>query len=163
MHIPTHIPENRGFALLVAIIFTAVVLSVSLALLNVSYKQILLTSTARQSQYAFYNADSALECALELDQKGPSGSSVFDYTAEPAGTNLSPIQCEGQTFNYTASAQGSSPRTTTFSIPCAGGSTNASVVVTKTSSGGTNMYSNGFNNCNTNDPYGVERGIKANY
>lgn len=60
---------QRGFALLVAVIFMSVMLSFGLALGSLSYKQQVLASSAIQSQYAFYAADSALECALYEDQQ----------------------------------------------------------------------------------------------
>lgn len=47
----------------------SVMLSLGLALGSLSYKQQVLASSAIQSQYAFYAADSALECALHADQQ----------------------------------------------------------------------------------------------
>ncbi len=52
--------SQRGFALIIAIILTSVVLTMAEALLDVAYKQVLLSSAAKNSQYAFYNADSGL-------------------------------------------------------------------------------------------------------
>ncbi len=155
--------SSRGFALLVAIIFTAVILAVSLALLDISYKQILLASAAKQSQYAFYNADSALECALEQDSFVPSGQTPrFDFTSGATSGNFT---CEGQNITYFYPTNGGNPRTGTFNVTCNATATtyNAQVVVYKLPTGATYFYSNGFNNCNTNDPFRVERGIKASY
>ena len=67
---------QRGFTLLVAVILASVALSLGLILLDISYKQVVLASSARQSQSAFYNADSAMECALYWDQQFDS----FAYT-----------------------------------------------------------------------------------
>lgn len=64
---PVH--SQRGFALLVAVIFMSVMLALGLALGSVAYKQQVLASSAIDSQYAFYAADSALECALYADQQ----------------------------------------------------------------------------------------------
>lgn len=61
--------KKRGFALLIAVIFMSVMLSFGLALGSLGYKQQVLASSAIQSQYAFYVADSALECALYADQQ----------------------------------------------------------------------------------------------
>ena len=155
--------SERGFALLVAIIFTAVILAVSLALLDVSYKQVLLASSARQSQYAFYNADSALECALEQDSFVPAGQTPrFDYTN---GATSGTFTCERQSISYTYPVASNGSRQTTFNVTCNGTAStyNATVTVYKLSTGATNFYSNGFNNCNASDPYRVERGIKAFY
>ncbi len=143
-------------------IFVAVILSVGLALSNVAFKQVILASTATQSQYAFYSADSAMECALEQDQT----NDTFDYNTEAVGTVSNAFYCEGQAVSYTASAASNGTRTTTFSIPCTGGGSSAVVTIYKTPNAvlptpKTDMYANGFNNCNTNDPQRLERGIRS--
>jgi len=67
---------QRGFTLLIAVIFMSVMLSFGLALGSLGYKQQVLASNAIASQYAFYVADTALECALYADQQ----LGLFDYT-----------------------------------------------------------------------------------
>mgnify|MGYP001560454181 CR=1 FL=1 len=61
--------KQRGFALFVAVIFMSVMLTFGLALGSLGYKQQVLASAAIESQYAFYAADAALECALHADQQ----------------------------------------------------------------------------------------------
>lgn len=156
----------RGFTLLIAIILTSIILSVGIALTDISYKQIELAATARQSQYAFYNADSALECALYYDS-----IDQFDYTNEPVGSNPTissgQLSCEGQTFNYYGAADTGNGRSTTWIVPCAGDNTtgdgSASVTVVKKSSGQTGFYANGFNVCTALSSTRVERGEEAQY
>jgi len=60
---------KKGFALLVSVIFMSVMLSFGLTLASLAYKQQVLASSAIESQYAFYAADSAMECALYADQQ----------------------------------------------------------------------------------------------
>jgi hypothetical protein len=149
----------RAFTLLITMILVSVILSVSFALLDIAYKQVYLTSISTQSQVAFYNADSGLECALYWDQQ----QDEFDFSSEPlSGT----ISCEGQTIGFAAGA-GVTARTTTFTIPCAGdgasGDGNASIIIYKQPTGATAMYSNGFNTCKAADPRRVERGLKTSY
>jgi len=67
--------KKRGFALLVAVVFMSVMLAFGLALASLAYKQQVIASSAIQSQYAFYAADAALECALYYDQQ----EQTFDY------------------------------------------------------------------------------------
>ncbi|MBU6491040.1 hypothetical protein KGQ25_02730 [Patescibacteria group bacterium] len=62
-------PVSRGFTLLIALIFMSVMLTMGLALGSLGYKQQVLASSAVESQYAFYAADAALECALYADQQ----------------------------------------------------------------------------------------------
>ena len=156
------IPEPRGFTLVISLILTTVVLSVGMALTDIAVKQLQLSSSARNSQIAFYNADSALECALYYDQK----INAFYYNESQ---NIS-ISCNGVALssfsslsNY-AETQSGAVRTTTFSTPCADGSgVTANITILKRSSGVTDIYSNGYNTCISSDPNRIERGLKISY
>jgi Tfp pilus assembly protein PilX len=86
--------NNRGFALLIAVIFMSVMLAFGLALASLSYKQQVLASSAIQSQYAFYAADAGLECALYADQK----QQLFQYSATT--TPAPKIRCDGADASY---------------------------------------------------------------
>jgi Tfp pilus assembly protein PilX len=91
--------RERGFTLLIAVIFMSVMLSFGLALGALAYKQQVLASSAIESQYAFYAADAALECALYEDQQ----LSRFTYNAsEPASIpgNAPSMTCDGQSPTY---------------------------------------------------------------
>jgi Tfp pilus assembly protein PilE len=151
---------HKGFTLLIAVVLSTVSLSVALALINVSYKQIVLALTARSSQYAFYNADATIECALYYDQKENS----FDFTSPDAS-----ITCEGQTLNFSTSPNSSvvagGIRTTTLTLPCAGGGEKGSIVVYKYSSGvpSTKIYVSGYSTCSATDNRRVERGLSVSY
>jgi hypothetical protein len=68
--------KKNGFALIIAVIFMTVMLTLGLAMSSLGYKQELLASTATESQYAFYAADAALECVLFVDQKSFSSYSI---------------------------------------------------------------------------------------
>lgn len=148
--------QNAGFTLLITLILTSVTLALGVALLDVAVKQIVLSANARQSQYAFYNADSALECALYWDQR----FNAFAYDAPLPGNS---IACDQQQVGSYASSISGSRRTTTFTTTCTDGGTKASVTIYKESSGQTNLYANGFSSCSLTDPRRVERGIKARY
>ena len=153
------IQGNRGFTLLIAIILSTVALVVGLALADVAYKQVVLSSTARNSQIAFYRADSAMECALYWDQQFASFSNA---------TSPMVIQCENRNITVTKSAFGES-LISTFDVPCATGGRSASVTVYKQGTGvcapgkKTCIYVSGFNSCSTTDPNRFERGLKVKY
>jgi Tfp pilus assembly protein PilX len=70
---------SRGFALLIAVIFMSVMLTLGLALGSLGYKQEILASAAIESQYAFYAADAAIECTSYADQQ----QNIFAYTNYP--------------------------------------------------------------------------------
>lgn len=84
--------SQRGFALLIAVIFMSVMLTLGLQLASVGYKQTVLSRSLINSQYAFYAADSALECALYADQH----DNLFAYPATDPSSPPSPsMTCGG--------------------------------------------------------------------
>ncbi len=90
---------SRGFTLLIAVIFMAVVLAIGLALGSLGYKQAVLASSALESQYAFYAADAGLECALRADeQDGSFAPSNFN----PVNPNSNSISCGGTAYTLTS-------------------------------------------------------------
>ncbi len=57
-------PKNSGFALFYAVLLSSVVLTVSLSLFNITYRQLVISSTVNDSQTALYIADSVRSCVL---------------------------------------------------------------------------------------------------
>lgn len=57
----------RGFTLFYAVLVSSLLLAIGLAILNITFKEFVLSSGARDSETAFYAADTALECALYWD------------------------------------------------------------------------------------------------
>jgi hypothetical protein len=100
-----HISKRKGYTLLFAVIVSVLVLSIAAFILSISRKEAILSSSARDSVYAFYSADSALECVVEnLDKLS---------VQVPPPT----ISCGGTTINlHPDSGNGSSAGTTTFSM-----------------------------------------------
>lgn len=58
---------QRGFTLLLAALVSSIVLAVGAAIFGIAQKQVLLSAIGRDSQFAFYAADTAAECALYWD------------------------------------------------------------------------------------------------
>lgn len=83
--------NDKGFALLIAVIFMSVMLTFGLSLGALGYKQQVLASSAIGSQYAFYAADAALECVLYADQQ----QNLFDYASHDGSTPPSLATCDG--------------------------------------------------------------------
>jgi len=156
---------QRGFALLISIIFMSVMLSFGLALGSLAYKQQVLASNAVESQYAFYVADAALECALYADQQ----QNIFAYTAiapssAPTLVCGTDVQAPG-TFSHTASAW-----TVTTRLSLDGGKRCADITIIKpaVTSTMTYLFSQGYDvSCATvNSPNGarfVSRGLSIHY
>lgn len=149
--------KQKGFTLLIAVVLASVVLAIGLALLDIAYKQITLAATARNSQFAFYAADGALECALYYDQQ-------LGHFPRPPGTPLpSSITCQGQSGISVTVSNTAATSTSSFSIPCPGGSPQSSAQIAKASNGLTIIYAYGYNNCNASDTRRVERGLRVVY
>ena len=62
-----HTRGQRGFTLLLAALVSSIVLAVGAAIFGIAQKQVLLSAIGRDSQFAFYAADTAAECALYWD------------------------------------------------------------------------------------------------
>ena len=91
---------NNGYTLLFAVITAVLVLSVTSFILGVSRKQYILTSTAKDSNIAFYNADSGVECVFQ------SFNENFDLSAGGAFT------CNNQNYTIPAMPIGETNSTT---------------------------------------------------
>ncbi len=63
----------KGFVALFAVLITSIILALTIGLANTSYKESTLASSAKSGNYAFYAADSGIECGLYADALG-----VFD-------------------------------------------------------------------------------------
>lgn len=85
------IKKDRGFTLFIALIVTSILLMVGFSIGNIILKQIQLSTAGRESQIAFYAADSAGECALYLDRKDSDGNSVIDI-AFGTSTDLAAVE-----------------------------------------------------------------------
>lgn len=156
----THHKNSRGFALLVAVIFMSVMLSLGLTLASLGYKQVLLASSSTESHYAFYAADAALECALYADQK----QNLF---AAPRGG--SPLSCNGTTFTVATSTGGGRliSRISNVSIGTGATARCANITVYKPlGSGSSYLFAEGYNvPCAqvSSNPRVSARGIFATY
>ena len=82
--------RSRGVALLMAVIFTSVVLALSLLIGNLAYKQAIISNTASGAVKAFYAADAALECVLYADQQQGllDGTQGVSTTCGPVTMNI---------------------------------------------------------------------------
>lgn len=162
--------ENKGFALIVAVVLSGVAAAVTITLTTLAYKNLMLSSTAKESQYAFYAADSALECALYWDN---GAHNVFKYAASPTSVTIHcPIGVDSATA---VTLVGSSPDSNTTEYRSGWFTVNgthcARITIYKDSpsSPATKLYADGVNkSCNdfsgsSGTSRAVERGLKASY
>jgi hypothetical protein len=87
--------QKRGFTVFFAVLVSSLALAIGLAIYDLLIRELALSQTAEQSQYAIYAADMGAECALYWDSKyGGSGSAFGTTSASTWGT--SPLSCNGQ-------------------------------------------------------------------
>jgi Tfp pilus assembly protein PilX len=94
---------NKGYTLLFAVIVSVLVLSIAAFILSVSRKQAILSSSARDSIYAFYAADSGLECAIEHIGKlsDPTDNSTgYDITCGGGTEHVAKASTQVNGFSY---------------------------------------------------------------
>ncbi|MDP3958446.1 MAG: hypothetical protein Q8Q36_03230 [bacterium] len=146
----------RGFILPFAVLLSGILLAIGLAVFNLILKQSILASSGRESQFAFYAADSGAECALFWDAKQgifptSSDSALYGGAASCGGVSIMPFDSVVRT---------GSAATTTFDIDTA---THCVIVTVAKFGESTKIESEGFNTCNTADPRRVERAIRIVY
>jgi hypothetical protein len=156
--------SRRGFTLLIAVLVSSILVALGSAIFDLVSKEVLLSSSGRESQFAFYAADSGIECALYWDTKDDAFS-----TSSPA----TQVSCGGETVDLTKTYDpnpvdnpGHPRETTTFSFSFDGSVSEpcADVKVTKnyypTAS---TLESYGHNTCVLTDPLRLERAIRVTY
>ena len=148
----------RGFTLLMSVLISGILLSLGVAIFNIVSKEIVLTSAGRESQFAFYAADSGVECGLYWDSKQNAFSTSSPQQPQCAGAAVT---------NYEVSYDAPSDTyTTTFSFSL-GANTTAPctdvTVVRQNSPTRTTLTAAGYNTCVTTNPRRIERSIRVQY
>jgi hypothetical protein len=154
-----------GYLMLFAVVLSSIVLAIGLGIVNIVNKGIILASSGRSSQFAFYAADTGIECALYWDRTHAGfGTTVFP-TSTDSVIPTSGVTCvtEDIASTWTISNQTGTTANTTFDLALNNG-TCTTVVIKKTESGFvTTMESLGYNTCNTQSPRRIERAIRVKY
>ena len=150
--------DQRGFTLLVSIVVMGTILLVATGIVNLAVRQALISASGRESQLAFYAADSGIECALYWDVQNPSGISAF------ATSTSSSITCNG--ILATVGGGGNSNPTSIFSFTLTPDPYCVTAAVTKVYFGSvlrTTIESKGYNTCDLSNPRRVERAVRTTY
>ena len=111
-----HIMPKNGFAVLFAVMLASFLITLGISIFSISLREIQITTAVRDSQIAYYVADSARECALYWEVK--KGAFPICFDASCASTVTAPISCNGNpinlVFNKINSSTTYSAATTTF-------------------------------------------------
>ncbi len=151
-------PTSAGFTLFIALVVMGTLLLIAAGIVSLATRQALISASGRESQHAFYAADTGVECALYWDVKNPTGISAF------ATSTSSNITCASTPA--TVGGGGDSNPTSIFSFTLTPGPYCATVKVTKVYLGSvlrTTIESKGYNTCDLSNPRRVERAVRAIY
>lgn len=145
--------HTRGFTLFIAVLLGSLMLAIGFSIFNLAFKELLLSSSSRDSQVAFYAADTGLECALYYDQD----QGAFQ-TTQGAGV---PINCAGLNV-VAAKTSASDPHTWSFTLDTAGLCTFVEVQKS-VANNRTTIRAFGYNTCDNTDERRTERGLRVTY
>jgi Tfp pilus assembly protein PilX len=174
---------KKGFTLFIALIVSSILLAIGFSLGNIILKQIQLSTAGRESQIAFYAADSASECALYWDRKDATGNSVIDVAFGTSTSALpSYMKCgsgtDGQGTVHVASKiidEATNSATTTFYVDYKNltgyGYDSCAKVTVGRNGDNTSIDARGYNAgynttsevCDITNPRTVERGLLLLY
>lgn len=150
--------RKKGFTLFIAIVVMGALLLISTSIVNIAVKQSLIANSGKESQVAFYAADTGMECALFWDVKNSSGQSAF------ATSTGSTIYCNRDSSNQSNQwVVGGSSVSTINRIDFLPDPYCAIVTVTKNGDGTTVIESRGYNTCAGSSSRRVERAVRATY
>ena len=170
---------RRGFTLLFSVLISTIVLAIGAAIFNITIKQLKLSAVGRESQFAFYAADTGAECAIYWDLKN-NGASLSAFLPNPdPGGSVEPINrdivCSNTSLPKANRTRvncepysGSGVCTDTFTYQIVAGSLTelacVQVKVTKQDvTYDTIIESRGYNTCDVSDPRRVERAVRVRY
>lgn len=97
----------KGFTIFFAVLVSSLALAIGLAIYDLLIRELELSKTATESQYAIYAADTGAECALYWDSKAPPLNGFPSVFATSSGNgNASPpssgVWCNDQDIAATA-------------------------------------------------------------
>ncbi|MEY2672023.1 MAG: hypothetical protein RL687_440 [Candidatus Parcubacteria bacterium] len=148
--------SQKGYAILYTVVIISIIMTISIGLSNAVNKQLILSSVARDSQSAFYQADTAIECALLIQ---------FTYAPYVTDDNFDcGLKTDGTGITLTAIEDSASPgvfRIKDDSItsgPCF-----EIYVDERTPSPNKLIRASGYNECNPTSPKRVERSFEVRY
>ena len=162
--------------MLFAVLVSSVLLSIGLSIFNLTIKELSLSSSGRESQFAFYAADSGAECALYWDFKGQD---IFATSSSSRSPSPASPDCAGATINvnpYTSDFSSAKTRFA-FEIPntflgvqanycvqvLVSKAVNNNIITTTIDSRGYNTGAVSADVCQSSDLNRVERALQIRY
>lgn len=153
-----HKLSSRGFTIIFAVLIGSIFLFLGIFIAHVSLKEIVLSSAGKQSETAFFAADTGTECALYWDFR--VGGTFPKSSSESV---RSPITCSGASVAVALETSNATAATSTFTLNFSPAGC-VFVRVGKTVFGSTVIESRGRNECTSGvNPSRVERALRVRY
>ncbi len=153
--------KNGGYAILFAVVVVSVISIIAVGLSNSTFKQLILSSVARDSQTSFFESDTATECALYADAvlNLTSGTPSpwlcgVDANGRNYSFDISPLSSGGNGYEVRPSAPDASP-CFEFGVE--------KLIPVNPGDPSTKVRGRGYNSCDKNSPKTVEREIQVTY
>ena len=153
-----NIKKNKGFVILFSVVLSSAIFALALGVASISFKEIKFGTITKETNSAFFAADTGAECALYHD-----GGAINRFISPDlggqiacAGTNITPVfsgDTNAWAYNFTIINLGNT------SQGCAKVTINKTPTTTSIISKG---YNNGGSSC-TQGSSSVERQIELNY
>jgi hypothetical protein len=151
-----NLAREGGYAILFAVVVVSIISMIAIGLSNTTYKQLVLSSLANDSQLSYYQSDTSTECALYADNvlnMTSATSSPWSCGVSTSGSNMSfSISGSGANYVLTSSLVGTATPCFDFDVTKVG-----------TFPVATTIYARGYNSCEKTNPKTVEREIKVTY
>src|SRR6185312_12237122 len=107
--------RKRGFTLLLAALVASIALSLGSSIYTIVSKELALSSIGQDSQFAFYAADTAAECALYWDTRSDVHPNTFATSTDSSG-NAAAVSCDNVSAPVSVVAKSASAATSTFEV-----------------------------------------------
>lgn len=150
------IKRDGGYAILFAVVVVGIISMITIGLSNAAYKQMILSSVARDSTTAFYQADIGAECALyadnEYNMESPEGTTCAGIPLSFKFTQVSP---EKKSYDLILPQGNNDSNKKCFRINVE--KTESEILIS------TKVQALGYNICNKSNLRTVERAIEVNY
>lgn len=153
--------DQKGFALLFTVLLVSITLSIAIGVSNITYKQAILSSLAKDSQIAFYQADTGAECGLYYEftrSAFPEGSTIGDVQS----SEFRELECGEEVLDFDQAASSNDYFVFRFDSYDSLPSSCFSLVFDKTGTDNI-IQSYGYNICSTSHPRQVERALEVLY
>ena len=157
-------PYDSGFTLMLSILVASVMLTLGLSIFNILNQQLEVSGIAKQSQFAFYAADTGLECALYHDFQGGGFS-----TSTGGGS----IECgdKNRNINSVSTSDGYEhifyldfqPEPYCAEIRVEKQVSGQSIATKVQAKGYNRGWDSGSNDCSNSHPRKIQRAIEVNY